>query len=112
MASPTLVTMTDSARDKVRQLLEKENKQDYALRVGVVGGGCSGYSYNLELDNEVDEEDTVCEFDGVRVLVDGMSARFLIGAEIDYVDGLKGAGFAINNPNAKATCGCGESVQF
>jgi iron-sulfur cluster assembly protein len=107
---PAMVTLTTVAADKVRALLEQESDQPLGLRVFVAGGGCSGLQYGMTLD-EAQEGDTVLALDGLRVLVDEMSAQYLAGSEIDYVDSLMGAGFTVNNPNAVSTCGCGHSFK-
>ena len=104
-----MITLTPSACDKVKQLLEKEGKVGHGLRVRVAGGGCSGLQYSLGFDREAKEGDKVLEINGVKVFVDPRSALYLAGVEVDYVDGLSASGFKINNPNAKSTCGCGES---
>ena len=104
-----MVTVTEKAADKIRNLLESEGRVDFGLRVRVVGGGCSGLSYKLEFSEEPDGDIDVIESHGVRVFVDMKSALYLAGSELDYDDGLMGQGFKINNPNAKNQCGCGES---
>lgn len=106
----TFVTLTPVAADKVRELLAQEESADLGLRVFVAGGGCSGMQYGMTLD-ESQEGDVSFEINGVRVLVDEMSAQYLMGSEIDYVDSLMGAGFTVNNPNAVSTCGCGHSFR-
>ncbi len=106
----TLVTMTPSAALKVRELLDQESEANLGLRIFVAGGGCSGMQYGMTLD-EVQEGDAVMELDGIRVLVDEMSASYISGSEVDYVDSLMGAGFTVNNPNAVSTCGCGHSFK-
>lgn len=104
-----MITLTKPAAGKVRELLEQEGDATLALRVAVRPGGCSGFSYEMFFDSQVDEVDNVAEFEGVRVVVDPQSSQLLQGAQIDYSDGLQGAGFAINNPNVTRTCGCGNS---
>lgn len=104
-----MLTLTPPAAAKVKTLLEQEGDMSLALRVAVKPGGCSGFSYEMFFDGDVDAADQVAEFDGVRVIVDSDSAPHLEGAEVDYRDGLQGAGFAINNPNVSRTCGCGSS---
>ncbi len=104
-----MLTLTAPAAEKVKSLLKDEGDEALALRVAVRPGGCSGFSYEMFFDAEVDADDQVVEFDGVRVVVDSASAPHLEGAEVDYKDGLQGAGFAINNPNVERTCGCGQS---
>ena len=110
LAAPAFLTLSSAAADKVRGLLEQEQDSALGLRVFVAGGGCSGLQYGMTLD-ETQEGDTVLELAGVRVLVDEMSAQYLAGSEIDYVDSLMGAGFTVNNPNAVSTCGCGHSFK-
>jgi iron-sulfur cluster assembly accessory protein len=107
---PALVTLTAVAAEKIRALLEQEADATLGLRVFVAGGGCSGLQYGMTLDEE-QESDTVISIDGLRVLVDDMSAQYIAGSEIDYVDSLMGAGFTVNNPNAVSTCGCGHSFK-
>lgn len=109
-ASATLVTLTPAAAEKVATLLTQEADAGLGLRVFVAGGGCSGLQYGMTLD-EQQEGDTVIQHDTLRVLVDEMSAQYLAGSEIDYVDSLMGAGFTVNNPNAVSTCGCGHSFK-
>jgi iron-sulfur cluster assembly accessory protein len=104
----TIIEATPAATSKIRELRDRENLGDKGLRVRVVGGGCHGFSYALGFD-ERKEGDTVQQIDGVDFLVDKFSAPYLMGANVDFVDGLNGAGFKIGNPNAKSTCGCGES---
>ena len=104
------VTLTSAAAAKVAELIAKEGGDTaLALRLGVRPGGCSGFSYQLELDTTIDEGDVVNEFDGVRLVVDGKSIEMVNGAEVDYRDTLQGAGFHINNPNVTRSCGCGNS---
>ncbi len=104
-----MIVLTDTATDKVRSLMEQEGVADLALRVAVRPGGCSGFSYEMFFDTDVADDDTTREFEGVKVVVDPSSAMLLEGATLDYKDGLQGAGFAIDNPNAQRTCGCGQS---
>jgi len=104
------ITVSDAAAAKLKELLAKEGSEGQGLRVRVLGGGCSGYQYQLAFDTPR-EGDQVIERAGVRVFVDPKSMSFLAGTEIDYTDGLMGAGFAIKNPNAKGSCGCGQSFQ-
>ena len=107
-----LVTITDRAAEKARALLEEKEMPDGALRVFVVGGGCSGWQYGMALAGEIEAEDTeIHAADGVRILVDKESAGMLSGAEVDYVDDLMKSGFTIYNPNATASCACGSSFQ-
>ncbi len=104
-----LLTFTDSAASKVRQLIEEEGNDGLMLRVFVTGGGCSGFQYGFTFDENVQDGDTEVENQGVKLLVDPMSFQYLTGAEIDYKEGLEGSMFVINNPNATTTCGCGSS---
>ncbi len=104
------VTISDIAAEKLQELLAAQSDTDQALRVAVRGGGCSGFQYALALDKRKDE-DHVFEHNGVSVLVDKVSMQFVFGSEVDYVEGLQGAGFAVNNPNVVAACGCGSSFQ-
>jgi iron-sulfur cluster assembly protein len=106
----SIITMTTSAADKVRELLAQENDPSLALRIFVAGGGCSGLQYGMTLDEEQDG-DTVIPQGGFRVLVDEMSVGYIMGSEVDYVDSLMGAGFTVNNPNAVSSCGCGHSFR-
>jgi iron-sulfur cluster assembly protein/iron-sulfur cluster insertion protein len=104
-----VIVLTDTATDKVRSLMEQEGVADLALRVAVRPGGCSGFSYEMFFDTDVAEDDKTLDYSGVKVVVDPSSASLLEGATLDYKDGLQGAGFAIDNPNAQRTCGCGQS---
>ena len=105
------ITLTDKAASKIKELLAgQENASDQALRVAVRGGGCSGFEYALAFDKKRDD-DNVFEHNGVAVIVDKVSMQFVFGSEVDFVDGLQGAGFAVNNPNVVAACGCGSSFQ-
>jgi iron-sulfur cluster assembly accessory protein len=103
------VNLTDSAVEKVRELIASEDESGLALRMAVRPGGCSGFSYEMYFDSEVDDNDIVEEFDDVRVLVDPQSAEMVRGSTLDYKEGLMGAGFAIDNPNVTRSCGCGNS---
>lgn len=104
-----LLTFTDSAATKVKQLLDEEENQELKLRVYITGGGCSGFQYGFMFDENQDAGDEVIEKNGVTLLVDPMSGQYLTGAEIDYVEGIEGAQFVIRNPNAATSCGCGSS---
>jgi len=104
-----VITLTDEAAAKVKDLIEAEGEPELALRVAVRPGGCSGFSYEMFFDSDVATDDLTVEKDGVRVVVDPSSAQLLTGAVLDYKDGLQQAGFSINNPNAQKTCGCGQS---
>ena len=107
MVSP--LVFTDSAATKVRELIEEEGNPGLKLRVFVTGGGCSGFQYGFTFDEEVNEDDTTLDKNGVTLLIDPMSYQYLVGAEIDYSEGLEGSQFVIRNPNATSTCGCGSS---
>ena len=109
MIDQKVVTLTDEAVGQLRSLLEKENNPSLGLRVFVTGGGCSGFQYGFSFDEKAEEGDTRVENGGVTLLVDPMSFQYLVGAEIDYSEGLEGAQFVIRNPNATTTCGCGSS---
>jgi iron-sulfur cluster assembly accessory protein len=106
-ASP--VTLTPKAVEMVNNAMAQENLSGYGIRIGVVGGGCSGFQYSMDFENELKDGDTLYDADGLKVYLDPMSAMYLQGVTIDYVIGLQGAGFKFNNPNAKNTCGCGSS---
>ena len=100
---------TDSAASKVKSLIDEEGNPDLKLRVFVSGGGCSGFQYGFTFDEPQNADDTAMVKNGVTLLVDSMSFQYLVGAEIDYSEGLEGAQFVIKNPNATTTCGCGSS---
>ena len=106
---PLLFIFTDSAASKVKDLIEEEGNPDLKLRVFVTGGGCSGFQYGFTFDEVANEDDTSLQKNGVTLLVDPMSYQYLVGAEIDYTEGLEGSQFVIKNPNASSTCGCGSS---
>lgn len=106
---PSPLVFTDNAATKVKQLIEEEGSNDLKLRVFVSGGGCSGFQYGFTFDEVTNEDDTIVEKNGVMLLIDPMSFQYLVGAEIDYQEGLEGAQFVIKNPNATSTCGCGSS---
>lgn len=106
---PAPLDFTDSAADKVKELIEEEKNPELKLRVYVQGGGCSGFQYGFTFDEERQDDDTAVEKNGVTLLIDPMSFQYLMGAKIDYKDDLEGARFIINNPNATTTCGCGSS---
>ena len=109
VAETPLLTITDNAAAKVKDLLEAEGDAAMALRVAVRPGGCSGFSYEMFFDADIADDDLETEVGGVKVVVDPASAPHLGGATLDFKDGLQGAGFAITNPNAQRTCGCGQS---
>jgi iron-sulfur cluster insertion protein len=103
------IVFSDSAANKVSELIADEGNDNLKLRVYVSGGGCSGFQYGLTFDEEVNEDDTCVEKNGVTVLIDAMSIQYLNGAEIDYKEDVSGSQFVIRNPNATTTCGCGSS---
>ncbi len=105
----TLFTLTDAAAAKVKSLIAAEDNPDLVLRVAVRPGGCSGFSYEMFFDTDVSADDVRSEFSGVSVVIDPASMQHLGGASLDFKDGLQGAGFAISNPNASRSCGCGQS---
>jgi len=104
-----VITLTDTAASKVKDLIDAEGEPNLALRVAVRPGGCSGFSYEMFFNTDVSDDDNLTDHHGVRVVVDASSAELLQGATLDYKDGLQGAGFAIENPNAQRSCGCGKS---
>lgn len=104
-----MITITEIAAHKVGELIKAEGDDGLALRVAVRPGGCSGFSYEMFFDSDIDAEDVLTTFGEVKVVVDPSSAQLLTGATLDYKDGLQGAGFSIDNPNAQRTCGCGNS---
>jgi iron-sulfur cluster assembly accessory protein len=104
-----MVQLTEVAAGKVKEIMAQQNPVPTVLRVAVVGGGCSGFSYHMAFDNQENPSDNVYEFDGVKLVVDQMSEMYLDGVQIDYIETLEGAGFKFNNPNVKSTCGCGSS---
>lgn len=106
-----MITLTPAAADAVRDLLAKRNLEGYALRVFISGGGCSGFQYGMALENNIRENDTTAEFEGINVVVDEVSINYLRGATVDYVESVMGNGFKIENPNAVSTCGCGSSFR-
>ena len=106
---PSPFVFTDNAAGKVRELIEEEGNPELKLRVFVTGGGCSGFQYGFTFDEMQNEDDTIVQKGGVTLLVDPMSYQYLVGAEIDYSEGLEGAQFVIKNPSATSTCGCGSS---
>ncbi|HET7874808.1 MAG TPA: iron-sulfur cluster assembly accessory protein [Methylomirabilota bacterium] len=108
-----MITLTEAAAKKISDLRLEEGKPEWGLRIRLVGGGCSGMSYELGWEETAGEDDDIIESHGVRVYVDRNSAGYLAGSEIDYVENnMLGAGFAIKNPNVKSSCGCGSSHQF
>ncbi len=106
---PSPLIFTQAAASKVKDLIDEEENDNLKLRVFISGGGCSGFQYGFTFDENITEGDTVVEKEGVKLLIDPMSYQYLVGAEIDYTEGLEGAQFVIRNPNAQSTCGCGSS---
>jgi iron-sulfur cluster insertion protein len=106
---PAPLIFTDSAANKVKELIAEEGNPELKLRVFVTGGGCSGFQYGFTFDEAAGDDDAVMEKNGVTLLIDPMSYQYLVGAEIDYTEGLQGSQFVIKNPNATSTCGCGSS---
>jgi len=104
-----MIALTDTATTKVKELMDAEDQPELFLRVAVRPGGCSGLSYEMFFDTEKADDDVTESYGDVTVVVDQASAEYLSGASLDYKDGLQGAGFTINNPNAQRTCGCGQS---
>ena len=105
----SVITLTEGAAAKVKELIAAETEENLALRVAVRPGGCSGFSYEMFFDTDRASDDLTTDVGGVNVVVDASSAPLLKGATLDYKDGLQGAGFSINNPNATRSCGCGQS---
>ena len=106
---PMPLLFTDNAANKVLELIKEEGNPELKLRVFVTGGGCSGFQYGFTFDEVANADDAVMEKNGVTLLIDPMSYQYLVGAEIDYTEGLEGSQFVIKNPNATSTCGCGSS---
>ena len=104
------VTITEFAAKKINEIMKAQNKEGYGLRVEVVRGGCAGYTYNMDFEKTKADDDMVFEEHGLRLFVSPKSMEFLNGTQIDYTEGLQGAGFKLNNPNVKSSCGCGKSV--
>ncbi|MCF7804511.1 MAG: iron-sulfur cluster insertion protein ErpA [Candidatus Marinimicrobia bacterium] len=107
-----MVTLSERAENKLRTLLQEQNKEEHGLRVYIQGGGCSGMSYGMEFEDEPEKSDEVLEQNGIKVIVDKFSLKYIDGSEIDYADeGLMGGSFQVVNPQAKSTCGCGQSFK-
>ncbi len=104
-----MITLTNTAVGKVKEILSSQEPKPDGLRISVVGGGCSGFSYSMAFENSPGMLDKTYNFDGLKVFVDQASMLYLDGAEVDYVETLEGAGFKFNNPHVKSTCGCGSS---
>ncbi len=112
LVSESPITLTAKAVEMVKDAIQREGLAGWGIRVGVVGGGCSGFQYSMDFEKDSKDGDMTFEQDGVRLHVDPMSSMYLQGVTIDYVVGLQGAGFKFNNPNAKSTCGCGSSFSY
>ncbi|MDF2649224.1 MAG: iron-sulfur cluster insertion protein ErpA [Paenibacillus sp.] len=106
-----MITITEQASDKIKELLEAEETPDIFLRLGVKSGGCSGFTYGMGFDQDQTNEDHVFDIQGLKVVVDADSSKYLNGLEIDYKEAAMGGGFTMHNPNATATCGCGTSFR-
>ncbi len=104
-----MIQMTEKAVAKVKEILETQDPKPAGLRISVVGGGCSGFSYSMAFENNQQLLDKTYDFDGLKVFIDQASMLYLDGAEVDYVETLEGSGFKFNNPNVRTTCGCGSS---
>ncbi len=114
-ASPvtsTVLDFSESAARKLKSIISEENNPDLKLRVSVYGGGCSGFQYTFSLDEEIKDSDRTVETDGVTLVIDSASYQYLAGSEVDFSEGLEGAMFVVNNPNATSTCGCGASFSI
>ncbi|MFT4814360.1 MAG: iron-sulfur cluster insertion protein [Paracoccaceae bacterium] len=109
---PAIMSFTDTAADKVQCLITEEGNNQLKLRVFVTGGGCSGFQYGFSFDEEVNEDDTLVENKGATLLIDPLSYQYLVGAKVDYLEGLEGSRFVVNNPMASTTCGCGASFSI
>ena len=108
----TLITITDRAAAKVKEIAEAEDLKEQGLRLRVVGGGCAGFTYDLYFEDQITDMDEEFESNGVKLFVDPLSFLYLENTEIDYVEGVHGSGFKFNNPNVTGSCGCGSSVKF
>ncbi len=112
LASESPITLTAKAIEMVKDAIEKEGLAGWGIRVGVVGGGCSGFQYSMDFEKEAKDGDLTFEQTGIQLFIDPMSSMYLQGVTIDYVVGLQGAGFKFTNPNARTTCGCGSSFSY
>jgi iron-sulfur cluster insertion protein len=112
MQRKKMITLTTKAVTKIKEIAESDAIETLTLRVKVLGGGCAGFSYDLYFEDNITDMDEVFEKDDVKIAVDMLSHQYLDGVEIDYVEGVMGAGFKFLNPNVKSTCGCGSSVEF
>ena len=106
------IQMTDAAANKVKSLITEEENPALKLRVYITGGGCSGFQYGFTFDEAINDGDTVIEKNGVIMVIDSMSLQYLVGGVVDYIEGLEGSRFLVNNPNATSTCGCGSSFSI
>ncbi|MBM89639.1 MAG: iron-sulfur cluster insertion protein ErpA [Gammaproteobacteria bacterium] len=111
-AEPVIMAFTDNAAVKVNSLIAEEGNDKLKLRVFVTGGGCSGFQYGFAFDDDVQEDDTIIENKGAELIVDPLSYQYLVGAKIDYMEGLEGSRFIVDNPMASTTCGCGASFSI
>ena len=112
VATPEIMVFTDSAANKVRELIEEEGNPELKLRVFVTGGGCSGFSYGFNFEDQLGDDDATFNNADVSLVVDSLSYQYLNGSTIDYVEGLEGSRFVVDNPNATTTCGCGSSFSI
>ena len=112
LVTPEPITFTDNAARRVKDLVADEDNKKLCLRVYVTGGGCSGFQYGFTFDDQIAEDDTMVRKEGVAMVVDALSYQYLVGAEVDYEEGLQGSRFLVKNPNAQATCGCGSSFSI
>lgn len=112
LAAELPIQFTDAAAAKVKALVTEEENPNLKLRVYVTGGGCSGFQYGFTFDEKINDGDTAIEKQGVTMVVDPMSLQYLVGGEVDYIEGLEGSRFLVNNPNATTTCGCGSSFSI
>lgn len=104
-----MISVSEKALGKIKEILQAEQKPESLIRVGIKGGGCSGFTYILDIEDRQKESDQLFDFNGVKLVIDSKSVIYLAGTELDYTDGLNGSGFIFNNPNATRTCGCGSS---
>ena len=104
-----MINLTQNAVKKIKSIYEEENKKDVELRLGIKGGGCSGFTYIMDFDNQYSDTDRHFEIDDLKIVIDSKSLVYLAGTELDYTDGLNGSGFVFSNPNATRSCGCGSS---
>ena len=112
MFNPSSISLTPKAIEKIKVLVSEENNSELKLRVFIAGGGCSGFQYGFTFDESLQDDDTAVEEDGATVVIDAMSFQYLMGSELDYMEGLEGSRFVVNNPNATTTCGCGASFSI